>query len=643
MKLDRLTVNNFRQFYGRQVLTFARSEAQNVTIVHGVNGAGKTSLFTAINWCLYGVGAENIGSLINRRASTEAVSGATVQASVELAFFHGGERFVAIRKVFADKRAEGLREESSDFKLMKINVQGQAKPVDNPVNTLNAILSEKVRTYFFFDGEKIDNFARPDTSEEIREAIYQVLSLEVLTRGQGHLRDAASTLRREWKRSAPEALTDLLDQNIEKRTELERLKARQQEITAETTATRRQLESIDQRLRALEATRHLQEKLDLLKSQLTTTSEDREQLIASIRDAGSTGYIALAAPVLAAAATLLDEKRTQGEIPSAIREQLVHDLLQRGVCICGRSFAVGDDAHQQLHALLQTAVSGALEDDVLNTTSLIRALQLHAHELPVTLAGAMASKVQLDGRHDSIYAQVDDIEHQFKSSDQDEIQRLGRSREKYQADFESYQVERGSNTNQIEGLTKAIEELDRAIGAAQKKENTAAQMGRRVDLAQRSADALDTIYQTFAEDRRQRIEAEAQRIFRLLVWKDSHFQGMSLDRDYKLEVYDHWGHAARPELSAGERQVLSLAFITAMAQVSGEEAPLVMDTPFGRLSSAHRDNITANIPQLAPQLILFVTDEELRGQSLENLKPRIGAEYQLVFDHQTSSTMIEES
>jgi hypothetical protein len=32
-------------------------------------------------------------------------------------------------------------------------------------------------------------------------------------------------------------------------------------------------------------------------------------------------------------------------------------------------------------------------------------------------------------------------------------------------------------------------------------------------------------------------------------------------------------------------QVLSLSFITAMSRVSEEEAPLVMDTPFGRLSS----------------------------------------------------------
>jgi DNA sulfur modification protein DndD len=115
-----------------------------------------------------------------------------------------------------------------------------------------------------------------------------------------------------------------------------------------------------------------------------------------------------------------------------------------------------------------------------------------------------------------------------------------------------------------------------------------------------------------------------------------------LGSDFNLEVIDRYGQQARPELSAGERQVLSLSFITAMAQVSEEEAPLVMDTPFGRLSSHHRNSIAEKLPQLTSQLVLFVTDEELRDEARRNLEPRIGAEYRLDFDRDTSCTSIEE-
>ena len=57
-----------------------------------------------------------------------------------------------------------------------------------------------------------------------------------------------------------------------------------------------------------------------------------------------------------------------------------------------------------------------------------------------------------------------------------------------------------------------------------------------------------------------------------------------------------------------------------MVQISEEEAPIVMDTPFGRLSSDHRSSITENLPKLTPQLVLFVTDEELRDEARKNLK-----------------------
>ena len=144
---------------------------------------------------------------------------------------------------------------------------------------------------------------------------------------------------------------------------------------------------------------------------------------------------------------------------------------------------------------------------------------------------------------------------------------------------------------------------------------------------------------------RKTIEAEAQSIFQQLIWKKNHFQGIHLSKDYRLDVIDRYGMATRPEMSAGERQVLSLAFIAGMAKVAreGETVPLVMDTPFGRLSSAHREKITEHLPEIADQLILFVTDEELRAQDQArvNLAPKIGREYQLNFNQQNSSTIIE--
>lgn len=89
---------------------------------------------------------------------------------------------------------------------------------------------------------------------------------------------------------------------------------------------------------------------------------------------------------------------------------------------------------------------------------------------------------------------------------------------------------------------------------------------------------------------RQEIEAHTIEVFSRLAWKQEHFQDVRLDQDFRLEVIDRWGMPTREELSAGERQILSLSFICAMARVSGEDAPLVMETPRSSHRAVERDS-----------------------------------------------------
>lgn len=239
-------------------------------------------------------------------------------------------------------------------------------------------------------------------------------------------------------------------------------------------------------------------------------------------------------------------------------------------------------------------------------------------------------------------AELDDVSRQLKGSPLEEISRLEEQRRNFMADIDGYNVETGTLSQIIEQYGKDINELEKKIGTARKQEKQGRELSMKYELAQKAADAIGEMYQIHADNMRLQIEARTKEIFRSLVWKDSHFQDVQLGPDFNLEVIDRYGQHARPELSAGERQVLSLSFITAMAQVSEEEAPLVMDTPFGRLSSHHRNSIAEKLPQLTSQLVLFVTDEELRDEARRNLEPRIGAEYRLDFDKDTSCTSIEE-
>lgn len=650
MKLERITLQNFRQYYGKQRLEFAKDPERNVTVIHGVNGAGKTSLFLSINWCLYGKKVDdvqvidNVGELMSKEAVRLAKPGETIETSVDLTFTHNGGRYLVRRTLVGKKQEDGTVEldSSDDLVVMRIQPDGQAERVSNPIGTISSILPANVREYFLFDGEKIDNFAKPEAASQVRDAIYLVLNIEILERAQRHLEYLAGEYRRNLKQVSSAELRKLVEEDEGLRAMRTSQEARMAEVEREIQSAEAKIADIDERLRTLEHAKGLQERRDVLDTELRERRQELQKKIVEIQGIATSGYIALADSAVESALQVLEEKREKGEIPSGIRQQFVQDLLEQMVCICGRPIGDGSPEFQRLRHLLTRSMSSVLEDDILNLNALLRTFCDRKAEVTARIDSAMKDRTQLLEIIADREGQLDDLSRQLKDSPLEEISRLEKRRREFAANINDYKMDIGSLATKIEHATEKIKDLEKQISKARKEKRKERLLSIKLQLSQKAADAIDEMHHTFADEMRKRIEEKTKEIFRKLVWKESHFSDVQLSPDFHLEVIDRYGRPARPELSAGERQVLSLSFIAAMAQISDEEAPLVMDTPFGRLSSHHRNSITDSLPKLADQLVLFVTDEELRDQAQANLQPYIGAEYRLSFDRTTSCTKIEE-
>ena len=649
MKLERIILENFRQYFGQQKLNFAKEREKNVTVIHGINGAGKTSLFLALNWCFYGRNVENIkvvdnvGELVSKEDIERAKPGDMVQTAVTIAFLHNGHRYMVKRTLVGSKLLTGklALNEMDQFTMMRQGTDGRSEPIMNPLGTMNAILPVNAREYFFFDGEKIDNFAKPEAAAQVKEAIFLVLKLEMLERSQRHLENTAAGYRRELKKASGGELRDLLDQDEKLRDEREKAGKRKEELEKEKESARRKVSEIDQKLRDSQNTKALQQQRDRIERDLKQRRTELTNLIEQIRGRATAGYPVLAQTAIQKATAILNAKRERGEIPSSIRQQFIQDLLDEMICVCGRPFADHGPEHQKLLSLMNRAVPSSLEDDVLKTSSTLTAFANQNSQLHALIHADMKKRAELIDIIDKLEKESDDVSRELKGSPLEEISRLEEQRENFKMDIDGYSMEIGALSQRIEQATKEISGLEKKISAARKEEKRGQELSLKYDLAQKAADAIAEMYHIHADNMREQIEARTKEIFKSLVWKESHFQDVRLGPDFNLEVIDRYNQSARPELSAGERQVLSLSFITAMALVSEEEAPLVMDTPFGRLSSQHRNSITKTLPQLANQLVLFVTDEELRDEARQNLEHRIGLEYRLEFDEKTSCTTID--
>lgn len=644
MKFEQVRIKNFRQYYGSQgPLKFSKSKEKNVTLIHGVNGAGKSNLFKAINWCIYGKDAlGDLGQLTNKQVVAEIDSGETTTTEVSVSFRHQGETYHARRSISCKKLLDGeVSYEDEDFALMKTHASGKTTQEPNPVGIINSILPENVRTYFLFDGEKIDNFTKPESADDVRQAIYNILKLEILERGKKHLEEIASDYRSDLKNIAGTELQELLDKFDKEQKHKESLEGRIEELAGHIKSAEKKVKEIGEKLEGLKESKELQKERKELEDQQKERQKELSELQEEIRKivTGPSNYLNRLA--VNKALILLDSKRKKGEIPSNIREQFISDIIERKVCICDRHFEANSKEHKRLLELKNKGYSGALEEEVIELTSSLKALQADTETRSEDLRAKMGRKTNLTDTLDELDTKISEISQKLKDSGAEDVMKLEDKRKEYADDVKEYVAEKALKEDKLKKSKQDLKDLEDQIHKAKKDKSREAELSNKMTIAQNAANAIDSIYQQFADEMRAEIEATTKEVFSKLIWKEAQFKAIELSETYKLEVLDRWGKPASSELSAGERQVLSLAFITAMAKESGEEAPIVMDTPFGRLSSKHRERITRNLPELADQLILFITDEEMNEEMAKNLLPYVGETYELAFDDSTGSTSIE--
>ena len=70
--------------------------------------------------------------------------------------------------------------------------------------------------------------------------------------------------------------------------------------------------------------------------------------------------------------------------------------------------------------------------------------------------------------------------------------------------------------------------------------------------------------------------------------------------------------------------------------------PTIIDTPLGRLDSAHRKALCSNyFPNASSQIILLSTDEEIIGDYYDILRPHCAHLATLKYDSSRKSSIIE--
>ena len=635
MIITRLRFADFRQFRGEHEIDFAFEAIRNVTIVTGVNGAGKTGLFYAINWVLYGAEASVLpGTLINKAAVIEDTHPA---AWVQLHFLHEGKEYVIRRELL---RTPAGQERDASLSLQELSSGGRVKVIQNPEAMVNVILPKDARRYFFFDGERIDELTRPGHEQEVQDAVRSVLKLKVLERAADHLGEVA--------RGYSRALKEQGDLDAEEIQLVERIEAFTKQVTVRegrvkdsqerAEILRRQTEQTRAKLDQLGELRALQARERDVEVRRRRLEGEQRELSDNLQSFVNEASSSLVLDAIRRATEVLDAKRVKGEIPSGIRQQFIEDLLRDGRCICGR--ALDHDATEALEQRHRGAASAQMVDAVLRLAGELKATEVRAETSKAHLQEVIARRQSVNEQVLEVQRELQEVASRRATEFSEDVADLEKTRRTIEDRYRDTVLEQGRLEGEIQRDRKQVEQAHNKLSQIRSRSAQGQVARRRYELASEAAQAAQHLLAAFSADMRQQIQSATDEIFKTFVWKEKQFESVRVTEDYRLEVEDRFHTTTLAGLSAGERQVLSLAFIAAMSRVTGEEAPLVIDTPFGRLSELPVTSIIRTLPTIAKQLILLVTDREIDADSRSLLAPRVGKEYSLEFDDASGATSV---
>lgn len=654
MNFLELVLQNFGPYVGRQVInlqTEIDDQTRPIILLGGMNGGGKTTLMDAIRLALYGHRAQcsNRGNLGYGEFLTQSVNRHTAPTEttrVELAFEHiQDDRPVKLRIV-----RYWMRNPKDGRDTLGV-LEDDEWPDTALVNTwdefIENLLPLGISNLFLFDGEQVKELAEQETPPPIVvEAIRALLGLELAERLAVDLDILVNRKRKVLADTQALANLEAIEQ---------KLKQYQEQYQA----TEDELKELKSKLAVAE--RQEQEAADKFISDGGKIAGERSLLDKQLTDlrvkaeATRQALCELAADVLPLAliSPLLTQAQKQGEkeyhqqqakIAQDVLKERDDRLLQHM-----QQLALSLEQVDKIKAFLeqdnQELEQKASKDESWLATapetlsSLAAVLDYH---LPTQIKLAGEQLVHLKDQE----AEIEVTERQIAVAAPPEVYKQLKDAVR---EAQTYLAEVKAAS---EIIKRKSEELAEHVANTKKdlEDYSEKNIDRKNDehIITASAKVQSTL-KLFRERltlrKLNQLESVVTECFLYLLHKSDLVHRVAIDTSsFSLSLYDLTGQLVpKHRLSAGEKQLLAIAFLWGLARVSGHKLPVAIDTPLGRLDSSHRQNLVERyFPAASHQVILLSTDTEIGEAEVKQLRDSeaIAREYLLKYDSGDRQTTI---
>nr|WP_319375813.1 AAA family ATPase [uncultured Methanoregula sp.] len=630
--ISSISITNYRQYYGTQILDFKNDKTKNVSLILGKNGAGKSNLLNAITWCLYGIeihkSQDNHDSsgmpVINTSALKKLKVNQNTSAEVEIHLNTDIGPWIIKRKLEGGKSGLGDLYFDDISKLTVVHpVYGQDK-IDTGEDTqilINNLLPEALKNFFFIDGEQLREFFKVSTPENIAKAIDIVSQLELVYKAADHLSKVENSLRKNVKNTTPDLAR--VQGNIEKtQKKIEELKTTIKAIEKQKEKDHEEIARVKDFLKthnsmviaSLEGERQsLELDINKLNEQLRKKEYQRNSYLVEIAP-----FIYLKKEI-EQTYKIIEEKVEKGELPPRIKETFIRELLEKGHCICGNE--LNEETRKTLEEYRKKVTLSELSEISIVGKTTIEDIFSSIREFPEKIDSFNEEIKEFKDQLEKKERRMEHISEEIKKYNVAEVRQFEDRREELVrliAKNEQVLILHNSDLTTYDNILKELKDDEEKELSKDKKNNS---LKEKLTLVQSALKVLAKTEIIIKTKIRKQVEKSLNENFKTLIRKKTAFSSISIDENYNVKVHHIDGYNVINDLSAGEYLILGLSFMSALMTISGFQAPVIIDTPLGKIDDEHREYITTELPKFlaGTQLILLVTPTEYDNNVKANL------------------------
>ena len=677
MKINNIILHNFGSYEGTTNFDTRPCDGRNIVLIGGKNGAGKTTLFTAMRLCLYGyksMGYKNPNSfynravvkLVNNTAKITKPATAFVTMCVELNNGQGMDSFLLTRKWELN---ESLIE---TFSVLKNGADLSADEIADFEKYVVSLIPPELFNLYFFDGEKIADFFMDEGSNtRIKDAFLTLCGY-----------DTFDIMRKNFKRIRAGIPTSApaLDEYIVAKDALASAESLYHDLTDRLKACVDAIADCEATLDAEEKEYHQKggiteeewnQKLYTLKEE----EKKRETYNALLKKWANDviPFIMLRKQILALKAQIENENQA---------------LKYTYFCEVLNSPAVQTLVKDKLAEIDSAAFAdfGTEKEPILNLSFEQNSLILAQINTILSFEQDKVEKCKKAIKRSlNLTAK---IRKEIESSSITSVQEYMKRRAQLFEEKSALLVQRVELEQQLVAQKEALTLAEQQLGKVQTRLEEELKKASINDISARAIVMLDKLQEILYRRQIDKVENCFRKEIRTLMRKTHFIDDIYIDDNFNTHIYRtekvsiekirkalktnteeqllaFWGAKAmqtlykkansndyndmckyfesvdikslslqieidKASLSNGEKQIFIMALYYSLVSLCNHELPFVIDTPFARIDTEHRHNISKHFfSELKGQVFILSTNEEINSSHVQILKDKIAATYML--------------